>query len=129
MFIILLCFVVYYEDCGNIVSEQVLDSSFIVEKLYSSGILILEFSAEIVLCFSSDAGRTYNCFWSDTQDGPLSNGTTVEPGAVHTYSASVIWKSPTPGRFKCNIDASFASHLNRVWIGKCICDEFGQLAL
>ncbi|WJX62284.1 hypothetical protein P8452_47294 [Trifolium repens] len=41
---------------------------------------------------NSDAGRTYNCFWSDTQDGPLSNGTTVEPGAVHTYSASVIWK-------------------------------------
>ncbi|KAK2456241.1 hypothetical protein QL285_003624 [Trifolium repens] len=26
------------------------------------------------------------------QVGPLSNGTTVEPGAAHTYSAAVIWK-------------------------------------
>ncbi|WJX12731.1 hypothetical protein P8452_03193 [Trifolium repens] len=34
------------------------------------------------------------------QVGPLSNGTTVEPGAAHTYSAAVIWKSLTPGRFK-----------------------------
>jgi hypothetical protein len=63
------------------------------------------------------------------QAGPLSNGTTVEPGAAHTYSAAVIWKSLTPGRFKCNIDASFASHLNRVGIGICIRDELGQFVL
>ena len=31
------------------------------------------------------------------QAGPLSNGTTVEPGAAHTYSVAVIWKIPTPG--------------------------------
>ncbi|WJX32227.1 hypothetical protein P8452_20573 [Trifolium repens] len=26
------------------------------------------------------------------QAGPLSNGTAIEPGAAHTYSAAVIWK-------------------------------------
>ncbi|XP_045789678.1 uncharacterized protein LOC123884591 isoform X4 [Trifolium pratense] len=33
------------------------------------------------------------------------------------------------GDSKCNIDASFASHLNRVGIGICICDELGQFVL
>ena len=61
--------------------------------------------------------------------GPLLNATMVEPGAAHTYSAAVIWKCPTPALFKCNIDASFASHLNRVGIGICICNELGQFVL
>jgi hypothetical protein len=33
------------------------------------------------------------------------------------------------GRFKCNIDASFASHLNKVGIRISICDELGQFVL
>jgi hypothetical protein len=33
------------------------------------------------------------------------------------------------GQFKCNIDASFASHLNRVGFGISICDELGQFVL
>ncbi|PNX60291.1 cytochrome p450, partial [Trifolium pratense] len=55
--------------------------------------------------------------------------TTAEPGAVQTYSAAVNWKSPTPGRFKCNIDASFESYLNGVGIRICIRDKLGQYVL
>ncbi|MCH94648.1 cytochrome P450 [Trifolium medium] len=61
--------------------------------------------------------------------GILQNVTAAEPGATQTYSAAVNWKSTTPGRFKCNIDASFASHLNRVGIVTCIRDALGQFVL
>ncbi|KAK2394311.1 hypothetical protein QL285_056155 [Trifolium repens] len=56
----------------------------------------------------SDAGRTCNCFESDT--GWCSqNDTAAEPCAAQTYSAAVNRKSLTPGRFKCNIDTSFVT--------------------
>ncbi|XP_039686979.1 uncharacterized protein [Medicago truncatula] len=35
------------------------------------------------------------------------------------------WRAPTPGRYKCNIDAAFSSHLNRTGIGICIRDYAG----
>ncbi|KAK2447978.1 hypothetical protein QL285_007282 [Trifolium repens] len=63
----------------------------------------------------SDVGRTCNCFGSDT-GWCLQNATAAELGAAQTYSVAVKWKSLTPGRFKCNIDTSFVSHLNRVGI-------------
>jgi hypothetical protein len=40
----------------------------------------------------------------------------IQAGAAQTYSAAVNWKSLTPGQFKCNIDTSVVSHLNRVGI-------------
>jgi len=33
---------------------------------------------------------------------------------------TVLWEKPTLGRYKCNIDASFSSH-----IGMCIHDDAG----
>ncbi|CAJ2652833.1 unnamed protein product [Trifolium pratense] len=37
--------------------------------------------------------------------------------------------SAESAQFKCNIDASFASHLNKVVIGIYICDNHGQFVL
>ncbi|PNX55292.1 hypothetical protein L195_g048919, partial [Trifolium pratense] len=33
------------------------------------------------------------------------------------------WEKPTQGRYKCNIDTSFTTQLNRVGIGMCIRDD------
>jgi len=39
------------------------------------------------------------------------------------------WQKPMEGRFKCNIDASFSKHLNRVGIGTCIRDDSSSFVL
>jgi hypothetical protein len=39
------------------------------------------------------------------------------------------WKKPTPGRYKCNIDASFSTSLNRVGLGMCLRDDDGAFVL
>ncbi|XP_024632220.1 uncharacterized protein [Medicago truncatula] len=39
------------------------------------------------------------------------------------------WQKPLEGRFKCNIDASFSKHLNRVGIRICIRDDSGSFVL
>jgi len=39
------------------------------------------------------------------------------------------WTKPAPGRFKCNVDASFSTELNRVGIGMCIRDAAGDYVL
>jgi ribonuclease HI len=39
------------------------------------------------------------------------------------------WVKPIPGRFKCNIDASFSEVSNMVGIGMCIRDENGTFVL
>lgn len=40
------------------------------------------------------------------------------------------WKKPSPGRkMKCNIDASFPNHDNRVGIGMCVRNEEGTFVL
>jgi len=41
----------------------------------------------------------------------------------------VKWVKPNTCRFKCNIDASFSEHLNKVGIGMCIRDENGTFVL
>jgi len=33
---------------------------------------------------------------------------------------TIRWQKPARGRYKCNIDASFSSSLNRVGLGMCI---------
>jgi hypothetical protein len=39
------------------------------------------------------------------------------------------WTKPSPGRFKCNVDASFSHSLNKVGIGICIRDDHGRFVL
>jgi ribonuclease HI len=39
------------------------------------------------------------------------------------------WKKPAEGRYKCNIDASFSRHLNKVGIGICLRDDLGAFVL
>ncbi|MCH81405.1 cytochrome P450 [Trifolium medium] len=43
--------------------------------------------------------------------------------------AEVSWTKPSPGRYKCNIDASFSPGLNRVGLGTCIRDDQGSFVL
>ncbi|CAJ2663088.1 unnamed protein product [Trifolium pratense] len=40
-----------------------------------------------------------------------------------------VWKKPTIGRYKCNIDASFSTQQNRVGLGMCIRDDEGRFVL
>jgi hypothetical protein len=39
------------------------------------------------------------------------------------------WRKPSQGRYKCNVDASFFTRLNRVRIGICIRDVQGRFVL
>lgn len=39
------------------------------------------------------------------------------------------WTKPNAGRYKCNIDASFSKHLNKVGLGMFIRDEHGTFVL
>jgi hypothetical protein len=41
-------------------------------------------------------------------------------GSRNTHN--IQWQHPTPGRLKCNVDASFSSCENKVGIDMCICD-------
>ncbi|CAJ2643989.1 unnamed protein product [Trifolium pratense] len=43
--------------------------------------------------------------------------------------AAAKWARPSLGRYKCNIDASFSSGLNRVGIGTCIRDDQGRFVV
>ena len=38
----------------------------------------------------------------------------------------VEWSKPAYGRYKCNIDASFSSTMNKVGIGICLRDDRGE---
>jgi hypothetical protein len=39
------------------------------------------------------------------------------------------WKKSANGRYKCNIDASFSTSLNRVRLGMCLRDDSGDFVL
>jgi len=41
----------------------------------------------------------------------------------------IQWGTPARSRYKCNIDASFSSSLNRVGIGVCIRDDTSDFVL
>jgi hypothetical protein len=45
------------------------------------------------------------------------------------HVTDVVWKKSSLGSFKCNIHASFSSHLNFVGIGMCIRDDSEDLVL
>jgi len=46
----------------------------------------------------------------------------VQPNILAT-PVCAQWKKSSPGRYKCNEDASFSNFLNKVGIGLCIRDE------
>nr|ABN08196.1 Polynucleotidyl transferase, Ribonuclease H fold [Medicago truncatula] len=48
---------------------------------------------------------------------------------IQNTADSSKWKKPTVGQYKCNIDASFSKHLNKVGIGICIRDDTGTFVL
>jgi len=68
--------------------------------------------------------------WRAAQDimSRRSNQTTV-PQVRHIRQEEDHWKKPTPGRYKCNIDASFSTSLNRVGLGMCLRDDDGAFVL
>ncbi|GAU22435.1 hypothetical protein TSUD_123220 [Trifolium subterraneum] len=43
--------------------------------------------------------------------------------------AELKWSKPSLGRYKCNIDASFSSDIDKVGIGMCIRDDQGKFLL
>jgi hypothetical protein len=51
------------------------------------------------------------------------------PHQEQSKQEMIIWEKPARGRYKCNIDASFSSSLNRVGIGICIRDNAGDFVL
>jgi len=52
----------------------------------------------------------------------------VQPNISATHVCAQ-WKKPSPGRYKCNVDASFSNSLNKVIISVCIRDEKGHFVL
>ena len=46
-----------------------------------------------------------------------------------TSKQNVSWVKPSPGRYKCNVDASFCKATNIVGIGMCIRDDEGAFVL
>jgi hypothetical protein len=48
---------------------------------------------------------------------------------LHRPTENPRWQKPLEGRFKCNIDASFSRHLNRIGIGMCIRDDSSTFVL
>ncbi|GAU34524.1 hypothetical protein TSUD_393980 [Trifolium subterraneum] len=48
---------------------------------------------------------------------------------VSQVTQHMDWTKPSSGRYKCNIDASFSSSLNKVGIGICIRDDQGRFVI
>jgi len=47
----------------------------------------------------------------------------------NSHNVIDTWKKPSPGRFKCNVDASFPTTLNKVCFGPCIRDAEGNFVI
>ena len=68
--------------------------------------------------------------WRAAQDiRSRSNNQNTPPQVRNTSLEEDRWKKPTPGRYKCNIDASFSTSLNRVGLGMCLGDDDGAFVL
>jgi ribonuclease HI len=56
--------------------------------------------------------------------------TDVNMGSSTSRQRNIIkWQPPMSGRYKCNIDAAFSSHLNRTGIGVCVRNSEGTFVL
>jgi len=58
--------------------------------------------------------------------GGVGNSAAVGTSASVTPSS---WQHPLPERYKCNIDAAFSSHFNRIGVGICVRDSEGTFVL
>jgi len=68
--------------------------------------------------------------WRATQDiRSRNNNHNTTPQVRNTSIEEDRWKKPAPGRYKCNIDASFSTSLNRVGLGMCLKDDDGTFVL
>jgi len=54
------------------------------------------------------------------------NTSSMPSSSHHSRDTNFKWKKPSSGRYKCNVDASFPSTINKVGIGMCIRDSDGN---
>jgi len=57
------------------------------------------------------------------------NNHNTTPQVRNTIFEEDRWKKSSPGRYKCNIDTSFSTSLDRVGVGMCLRDDDGALVL
>jgi len=55
--------------------------------------------------------------------------TEAQPQLRRSHTHTHTWQRHAPGRYKCNVDASFFSDHNKVGIGMCIPDSDGSFIL
>jgi len=68
--------------------------------------------------------------WRAAQDiRARSNNQNTTQQVRNTSLEEDRWRKPTPGRYKCNIDASFSTSLNMVGLGMCLRDDDGASVL
>jgi len=58
-----------------------------------------------------------------------SNTQSITPQVQPLRQEEDVWKKPAPDRYKCNIDASFSTSLNKVGLGMCLRDDDGAFVL
>ena len=63
------------------------------------------------------------------QDWRAAKSYQQQPSRMPNIIDNSKWKKPAEGRYKCNIDASFSRHLNKVGIGICLRDDSGAFVL
>ncbi|XP_024634867.1 uncharacterized protein [Medicago truncatula] len=59
----------------------------------------------------------------------VSSSTHQPPTASTSPQHRIMWQPLVLGRYKCNIDAAFSSHINRTGIGICVQDAEGTFVL
>jgi isoaspartyl peptidase/L-asparaginase-like protein (Ntn-hydrolase superfamily) len=68
--------------------------------------------------------------WKLMQEMRQSDMTTeAQPQLRRSRTHAHTWQRHAPGRYKCNVDASFSSDHNKVGIGMCIRDSDGSFVL
>src|SRR4030065_2026083 len=70
-----------------------------------------------------DRAGSFLTSWMNAQH--IRNYTSRHP----TSHGDLKWYKPSPGRYKCNVDASFSHSFNRVGLGMCIRDDKGCFVL
>jgi hypothetical protein len=79
---------------------------------------VLETTQQIGAC-----AEDFQSSWMNAQETRTHNTS----NSSHTDIAK--WTKPSVGRFKCNVDASFSTSLNKVGFGVCIQDAEGNYVI
>ncbi|XP_024636349.1 uncharacterized protein [Medicago truncatula] len=66
---------------------------------------------------------------ANTPDIRATSLTHQQTTASSSHDHRITWQLPGVGRYKCNIDAAFSSHVNRTGIGMCVQDAEGTFVL